>query len=121
MLNVGPTSDGIIPKASVDKLLRIGNWLEKHQESIYGTTPGPIQNLDWCKTTKTIENIYIHVLNWPSNGKLVLPNLGKSIHEVSILGDDKKTELNFENFNSDVIIQCPVLPPDPIVTVVKIT
>jgi alpha-L-fucosidase len=38
LLNVGPTGTGEIPAPSVDRLHAIGDWMELHGESIYGTS-----------------------------------------------------------------------------------
>ena len=38
LLNVGPTAEGIIPQASVDRLLEVGAWMDVNQEAIYGTS-----------------------------------------------------------------------------------
>jgi alpha-L-fucosidase len=37
LLNVGPTAEGIIPKASVRRLKEMGAWLKVNGEAIYGT------------------------------------------------------------------------------------
>ncbi|HAO78893.1 MAG TPA: alpha-L-fucosidase, partial [Verrucomicrobia subdivision 3 bacterium] len=39
LLNVGPTSEGLIPQASVDRLAEVGKWLRVNGEAIYGTSP----------------------------------------------------------------------------------
>ena len=38
LLNVGPTDKGVIQKASSDRLLEMGEWLETNREAIYHTT-----------------------------------------------------------------------------------
>jgi alpha-L-fucosidase len=42
LLNVGPTSEGLIPQASVERLQEMGKWMAINSESIYGTTASPI-------------------------------------------------------------------------------
>jgi len=39
LLNVGPTSEGLIPQPSIDRLMEVGAWMEKNGEAIYGTSP----------------------------------------------------------------------------------
>ncbi|HIJ70437.1 MAG TPA: alpha-L-fucosidase [Planctomycetes bacterium] len=39
LLNVGPSAEGIIPKASIERLREIGAWLKVNGEAIYGTRP----------------------------------------------------------------------------------
>jgi alpha-L-fucosidase len=39
LLNVGPTGEGLIPQASVERLEEIGKWMDANGESIY-VSPG---------------------------------------------------------------------------------
>jgi alpha-L-fucosidase len=73
--NVGPTAEGVIPDPSVERLLAIGRWLETNGESVYGTRPGPLQGLGWCRTTTRPGRVYLHVFDWPADGDLRLPGL----------------------------------------------
>ncbi len=42
LLNVGPTSEGVIPQPSIDRLETVGKWLDKNGEAIYGTRMSPV-------------------------------------------------------------------------------
>lgn len=37
LLNVGPTAEGLIPEASVERLARMGDWMDLNSEAIYST------------------------------------------------------------------------------------
>jgi alpha-L-fucosidase len=39
LLNVGPTSEGLIPQPSIDRLMEVGAWMATNGEAIYGTSP----------------------------------------------------------------------------------
>jgi len=53
LLNVGPTSEGLIPEPSVVRLKEVGNWMHANGEAIYGTTASPFtQPLPWGRVTK---------------------------------------------------------------------
>jgi alpha-L-fucosidase len=41
LLNVGPTSEGLIPQPSVERLAQIGAWMKVNGEAIYGAGPTP--------------------------------------------------------------------------------
>lgn len=80
LLNVGPTSEGVFPEASIERLVEIGKWMRANGESIYGTTASPFEKFTWGRCTqKHLEfnktRLYLHVFDWPDDGKLVLPDL----------------------------------------------
>ena len=75
LLNIGPDAEGAIPEPSIERLEAMGAWMDVHGESVYGTVPGPIQGLDWCRTTQKGDSVYLHVFDWRANGRLVLPEL----------------------------------------------
>jgi alpha-L-fucosidase len=81
LLNIGPTGEGVIPQPEVDRLLAIGRWLKVNGEAIYATHGGPYtQPLDWGRTTQKAwagdgTTLYLHVWNWPADGKIVLPGI----------------------------------------------
>src|SRR5205823_182898 len=60
LLNVGPTAEGVIPQPSVERLEAMGAWVGRNGESLYGTRPGPLPRLDWCRTTRRDDTIYLH-------------------------------------------------------------
>jgi alpha-L-fucosidase len=41
LLNVGPTSEGLIPQPSQDNLRAVGEWLKLNAEAVYGCGPSP--------------------------------------------------------------------------------
>ena len=80
LLNVGPLPTGEFPADQVAILKKVGKWLKKNGESIYGTRGGPFHNGPWGGVTQKDNKIYVHVLNWPEDGSpLVLPALEKKI------------------------------------------
>ncbi len=65
LLNTGPMPNGMIQPENVDTLMAIGQWLELHGESIYGTRKGPVKPQEWGATTQKGNMVYIHVLDHP--------------------------------------------------------
>jgi alpha-L-fucosidase len=119
LLNVGPTAEGDIPQPSVDRLAVIGRWMKVNGESIWGTTPSPFGVLPWGCCTAKSGKIYLHVFDWPENGRLKVPGLRNTILKAYLLEDMTHTKLAVEREKKgNVIIVLPDEAPDDIDTVV---
>jgi alpha-L-fucosidase len=81
LLNVGPDAEGIIPAPEVERLQAIGRWLKVNGDAIYGTEAGPYaQSPAWGRVTQRFHpdgtsTVYVHVWDWPADGKIVLPGV----------------------------------------------
>jgi alpha-L-fucosidase len=118
LLNIGPTSEGLIPQASVERLAEVGKWMKLNGEAIYGTTASPFsQQLPFGRATSKPGRIYLHVFNWPSNGKLDVPALGKTVHKAYPLAIPKTT-LKFIQTGAGVSIDIGSNAQDSIATVI---
>lgn len=122
LLNVGPTAEGLIPQASIDRLLEIGKWMEMNGEAIHGTHASPFRHLTWGRCTqKPIDGgtrLYLHVFTWPANRKLVVPNLLNIPVNAYLLADANRTPLTVSRDGFNVEIAVPKSAPDPINSVV---
>ena len=116
LLNVGPTSEGIFPAESVEILSEVGSWMKVNGESIYGTSSSPFNSLEWgrCTQKKIGENtrLYLHVFNWPQNGRLVIPGIYSQPLHSYLLSDEKKTHLTVERNEDALIVSIPTKTPD---------
>ncbi len=77
LLNTGPMPNGMIQPENVDTLMAIGQWLELHGESIYGTRKGPVEPQEWGATTQKGNMVYVHILNHPGGELLISPFTAK--------------------------------------------
>ncbi|HEY7089425.1 MAG TPA: alpha-L-fucosidase, partial [Tepidisphaeraceae bacterium] len=117
LLNVGPTSEGVIPEPSQERLAEIGQWMKVNGESIHGTTASPFEKLDWGRCTKKVDDngdttLYLHVFTWPQNGKLVVPGLKKE-GQASLLAQPG-LNLGSEVGPEGLTISVPSTAPDKI-------
>lgn len=120
LLNVGPTAEGIIPQPSVERLLAMGEWLAVNGEAIYGTRPGPIQGVEWCRSTARPGKLYVHVFDWPRNGELHLSGVN-GVTGAYLLSDPARTPLRVAQSGADLRVFGPAQAPDPIDSVVVLT
>ncbi len=122
LLNVGPTCLGEIPEPSVERLKEIGKWMKVNGESIYATTASPFYRLPWGRCTKKLHDggatLYLHVFNWPSDGKLLVPGLRNEVRSAWLLATDKT--LKATAGDDGVLVEVPSESLDAIDTVVAL-
>lgn len=107
MLNVGPDGRGRIPYFSQQYLLETGAWLKKFGTAIYGTTYGAIPPQPWGVTTSKPGKIFLHVLERPAKGRLLVPDFAARVKSVYQL--DTKRPVAFTKKGNDLVVQVPQL------------
>jgi alpha-L-fucosidase len=131
LLNVGPTSEGVIPQASQDNLRAVGRWLKVNGEAIYGAGPTPFGDelgspipgvtdkkgnpgfaakTDWRCTTKP-GKLYIHLFKWPS-GSFELDKVQGQVKKAYLLADAKHAALKVKQEGQRVTVSLPTDAPD---------
>lgn len=144
LLNVGPTSEGVIPEPSVERLAAMGQWLKVNGESIYGVSACPFAKAPaWgrvtkkagkvCVTekrrlgglvkgkkvaTKTPDKLYLHVFNWPKDGKLVVADVKTNVKSAYLLADSTRAALKTAVGANGLEVTVPEKALDPVATVV---
>lgn len=119
MLNIGPTGKGLVPAESANILREAGRWIKKHEKAIYGTDKSPIPMQPWGAITSTPGKLYLHVFQWPSDGKIYLPGLKLSKPQATIMGSGKKLKLIREK--GIITVEIPSLPPVRPFTVIELS
>jgi alpha-L-fucosidase len=122
LLNVGPTAEGEIPQASVERLREVGAWMKVNGEAIYATTASPFRRLPWGRCTTGRRDggatLYLHVFDWPKDGKLVVPGLKSNATAATLLAGG--AALKVERTGNDITIAVPAAAPDTVVSVIKL-
>jgi alpha-L-fucosidase len=151
LLNVGPTSEGLIPQPEVDRLEQIGAWMKVNSEAVYGTRPtifgaedgsfsttetnrngGPkfVTAWDWRCTSKPGKH-FLHFFKQPGKlyieifnwpvGQITLPAVKGKITKACLLADANHQALKFQQTAQGVAIQLPDQAPDAIASVLCLT
>ena len=118
LLNVGPTSEGLIPGPSVERLAAMGRWMKVNREAIYGTEASPFTRTPWGRCTKKVSRsgatLYLHVFNWPADGRLVVPGLQNKVAKAYLLSDSRKKSLATTQGEKGLVISVPTTAPDAV-------
>ncbi|MEP2776258.1 MAG: alpha-L-fucosidase [Luteolibacter sp.] len=122
LMNMGPTHEGLLPPASVEKLKPLGEWLQKYGEAIYGAERGPHYLLDWGNSTRKGNTLYYFIADWPQDGKLVIPGLNVEKENAGIVSASflSGSSVSFEQTDGNVVVNVPKASVDPLMSVLKV-
>lgn len=119
LLNIGPRGDGTIDPPDAEILAGIGKWMAINGESIHGTQRTPLDRQAWGDSTVKGNTLYLHVMNWPTDGRLLVGGLLSTVKQAYLLGDPAKKPLTFERHGpTDLLLHVPTTAPDSVDTVV---
>ncbi len=129
LMNVGPTARGTWDARAVDALAVYRDWMELHEESIYGCTQSEFNEPQDCRLTQKGNKIYVHIFAWPFM-YLFLKGLGGKVAYAQLLHDGSEIGMNdvpvwqrqhLKEDESTLILTLPVKQPDVVVPVVELT
>jgi len=127
LLNIGPDGKGRVTPQDTERLHAIGKWMAVNGESIYGTHATVFRSsasTPWgrCTVKKLAGNrtrLYLHVFDWPKDGRLLVPELGNlPVRAFLLAAPDSSLEAIAGN--GGVMIQIPQTRPDPADSVVAL-
>jgi len=117
MLNVGPDGTGRIPEQSGRILREVGQWVHAHETAIHGAGPTPFGPLAWGECTTRGNTLFLHVFQWPADGRLVVPSFKTKVKSARLDGGGK---LAVKSSAEAVIITLPKNRPDMLIPVVTL-
>ena len=117
LMNCGPMPTGEIDPREADRLKRVGQWLEKNGEAIYGTRGGPYRPEDNVASTRKGNSVYLHVSRW-NNNTLAVPDLPVPVQSSKLLGGGTVT---MTRQNGTLTFAVAPKDQNPAMTVIKLT
>ncbi|MEN6459466.1 MAG: alpha-L-fucosidase [Thermoguttaceae bacterium] len=119
LLNVGPTAEGLIPEASVVRLREVGRWTGVNGEALYGASASPFSKAPaWGRVTCKPGKLFLHVFDWPTDGKLAVPRPEGQVAKAYLLADPQHAALNVEDGAKELRVTLSTDRPSESVTVV---
>jgi len=96
LLNVGPTGRGEFDERALDRLTGIGEWMRRHERSIYGCTQAPseFRAPEDCRFTynPVTNRLYLHVFSWPYR-HIHLDGIADRIEYAQLLNDASEIKM----------------------------
>jgi alpha-L-fucosidase len=123
LLNVGPDGEGRFPQESVERLQQVGEWLAVNGDSIYGTQASPFPKLAWGRATQRrlaggVTRLYLHVFDWPADGRLVIDGLLNLPRRAFLLSDSAERSVAVGRDGDALVVSVPASAPSPVDSVV---
>ena len=122
ILNVGPTARGEFDYRATNALDSLAYWMHANSKAIYDCTfaPAAFKVPENTKLTYNPHNrrLYVHLFEYPTNGKLELPGYKGKIKYAQFLND--YSELKFETSGNDITLNLPKNKPRYDIPVVEL-
>ena len=133
LLNVGPTARGEFDYRAIEKLSAMGEWMKRHNRSIYGCTYAPdgISAPQDCRYTYNPETkrLYLHLFAWPFKA-VHLPEMSGKVKYAQLLNDASEIRFRDEKCNigsldaktpsGSLTLELPTVKPSVEVPVIEI-
>ncbi len=125
LLNIGPNPDGSVQSWQARIMRRIGAWMDRHGESIYGCAgewQTPFNNglAPWRTTRTGDDTLYLHLFLYPGPSFSIASYHGYWLESAMLLDTGKELGIRHEP-TRDVIVGLPRRPPDDVAPVIRIS
>ena len=116
---VGPAAKVIFPAEESPRLKELDLWMQTNGQSIYGTTASRFRALPLGRSTTKDTRIYLHIFDWPKDGRIVLPGLMSNPVSAQFLSEPN-CPVGITREPTDIILAVPDTAIDPIATVIEL-
>jgi alpha-L-fucosidase len=119
LLNIGPMPNGKIQPEFVDTLTKVGAWMQKNGESIYGTRGNVVAPQSWGVVTSKENTLYAHILTPSGQDYILIPSLQQKVLNVTLMANG--TPVKFKQQPEGVFVYTNGIEADQYDTIIKLT
>jgi alpha-L-fucosidase len=123
ILNVGPTARGEFDYRANNALDSLSHWMHANSKSIYYCSFAPdtyqVPSNDKLTYNAAAKRLYVHLFDYPTNGKLLLAGYKGKIKYAQFLHDN--SELKMMEQGNDILLTLPEKKPVYEIPVVELT
>lgn len=128
LMNVGPTSLGLLDSRANDALGVYREWMDLHSDSIYGCTQSEFSAPQDCRLTQKGNKLYIHVYAWPFK-ILKMEGLANKVEYARLLNDGSEVQMGLPEWEAEqmqvksdtLVLWLPIKKPNVVVPVIELT
>lgn len=102
LLNIGPMPDGDIQPEFIERLNKMGAWLNTYGESIYKTNGGFIRPQSWGAVTQKNNKVFVHILKKDAGTVKLTEFPYKQINKAYLLKDRSTVNASLKNNIVDI-------------------
>lgn len=114
LMNIGPKGDGTFDQKDQRILDSLAIWMKKYGNSIYKASASPLPLQSWGSITSKGNTLFLHILNWPKSGKLLVGGLRSDIIKVYNMADPAKKALKVTKEGDNIYVMLPKQPFDKV-------
>ena len=119
LLNVGPDADGTLPPEAVERLRKIGKWMEVNGKAIYGAGPSPVVAPGLGLESRVGDNVYLLIQRWPGP-TVPFAWCGSKVKSASLLVTGQQARIE-QKGDRVWLRDLPQYPPDLYLNVIELT
>ncbi len=123
LLNLGPMGNGEIDPKDAAIFRGIGAWMQKNSASVIGCDRTPLAVQSWGTSTwdARTHTLYLHVFQWPAEGKLIVGGLKTDPSAALVMGAPVGVSYAWRRLSADDLeIAVPSRAPDATDSVIEL-
>ncbi len=115
LIGFGAMPDGTFEPRLMEQFKRLGAWLERNGDSVYGTRGGPFKPNSWYGSTCKGKTVYMHVFKTDENHTLTVPPLGRKVLRCRLINGGTVEMKQNDQGITVTIGKTDLQPPDTVV------